>query len=458
MLVNDNLYFQTFCKLLEAVVKAAGLEIPVENLQRNHFCFLSRKINVNTEAELGIQPATIRDYRYIYKKEKRFSVRQNRLDLMCVFLGYLGWNDFRSTHFNYTENIENNDDTVRLLILPDKRIGAIKKFEGQIADLINNRYEELKYELELDHLEITFENNLQSCPTGINKIRDLGESHQADLVVWPEYLHGKSPMMRIPSLLVNSDIQERKPEKQRYQKVENFAVIHDGAFLEATDILLFALLGIAAYKNGAFTKAKAHFKQVLNLDPNHSEAKSFMELLRNDQEEYVKVATTFELVTVAVTENQTIPKSTSKSHDISSTHEEFLGMNLPFQHEKDSLANHLLVLEGDNRVIKSKDLEPLVKSMLIHEDEPIIFLTSHTQMELMSMNDQNVFRLEAYKKEIPIKEALVTLEAWKPKHKSTMEKGDECTKWYFVCPPHLYAKTTDFTNNLTTFKILPRIP
>lgn len=458
MLVNDNLYFQTFCKLLEAVVKAGGLEIPVENLQRNHFCFLSRKINVKTGAELSIQPATIRDYRYIYKKEKRFSVRQNRLDLMCVFLGYLGWNDFRCTHFNCNERTGNNDNTVRLLILPDKRVGVTKKFEGQIADLINNRYEELKYELELDHLEITFENNLQSCPTGTNKIRELGKVHQADLVVWPEYLHGKTPMMRIPSLLVNSDIQQRKPEKQGYQKVENFAVIHDGAFLEAADILLFTLLGVSAYKNGATNKSQTYFKQVLDLDPNHSEAKSFMELLRKDQEEHEKVATTLELVTVAVIENQSMPMTTSKSHDISSTDEEIPPVTLPFQHKQNSLANHLLVLKGDNRVIKSKDLEPLVKSMLIHEDESVIFLTTHTQMELMSMNDQNVFRLEAYKKEIPIKEALVTLEEWKPKHKSTMEKGDECTKWYFVCPQSLYDKTTDFTNNLTPFKVLPRIP
>lgn len=414
MLVNDVLYFQTFCKLLETVVEAGGLEIPVEHLQKNHFYLLSRKINVQSGVAFGIQPATIRDYRYIYKGEKKFSVRQNRLDLMCEFLGYSSWNDFKSSHCTKFEHIPDGHDTVRLLILPDKRFGAIQHFEGQIGELINNRYEDLKDEYNIQNLEIIYQEHLRSAPKGIQGIRDLGLANEADMILWTEYIHGASPMMRVRSLCTDMKKKLRKGGKPPYRKADDLIHLQDGAFLQETDSMVFFMLGSKAYEKGETAKAREYFKQVLQIAPDHEEAFTYLHLLNAEHQAPLQIATSGE---ETITEQESILAA--------ATHREVAGFaDPPFQKATDrrsliatnqlpyppnpALQDHqLLILKGDHRVLKAKGLEPLIRNTLIHKDEIIIFLTTQPNVALLSMDDLTVFKLAANKQAVPIKEALV---------------------------------------------------
>ncbi len=456
MLVNDELYFQTFCKLFDAVVEMGGLEVAVENLQKNHFFLLSRKINRRTCDNFGIQPATLRDYRYIYRKEKRFSVRQNRLDLMCEFLGYNGWNEFRNTHFNVNHTKQNKNQVVRLLVLPDKRYGEVGKFEGQISELIFNRYEELKAELEIDNLELVYEESLKETPTGINRIKDLGSTHQADLVIWPEYHHGKKPTMRVRFLQASPNQSPSTYYKSKYQKVSRLTDIHEGMFLTETDILLFSLLGIAAFHNGETTRAIIHFEHVLTLDPRHIEALYNLGLLYKETDHLSESATYFQKVleqdhidseliegakthlshlleskratsdTITLPSEKCSPQAnpfliTSEKEDTSFSDEKSKLPDLDISLGEKQLANgfvkhqttspdYLFVLKGDNSVLMTKNLEPLLRSKLIHEDESIMFLTSHTDLALLSVNNFNTYHVRTSRKEVPIKEVLITID------------------------------------------------
>lgn len=453
MLVNDELYFRTFCKLLEAVVKAGGLEIPVESLQKNHFYQLSRKINRKSGLEYGVRPTTLRDYRYIYKQQKKFSVRQNRLDLLSEFLGYDGWNEYKKIHFHCPEIEQNAEPKVRLLVLPDRRVGVVKKFEGQIAELIINRYEELKYELDLDRLEILFEDSLSSCPTGIEKIHDLGKAHQADIVLWTEYIHGKDPLIRVPALLVDSQGGKSTRAKQPYKKAEALVDILEGAFLEAADIKLFHLLGTSAFKEEEIDKARFYFEKVLALAPDHSGANYYINLLHQNQinhaedtlsqklEEELVIEITASKGTVTTRAVRGKEEKSSISKKNGSQHF-FQSPNTSMLCDKSSLNKHLLVLKGDNHVLKSKDLEPLVRSMLIHEDEPIIFLTSHTDMSLMSLSDLNIFGVQAKRKEIPMKEALVSFKQQLPDQDKGLDNEHLPIQWLVFSPQnHLQSST-----------------
>ncbi len=448
MLVNDELYFQTFCRLLETVVEAGGLEVPVERLQKSHFCFLSRKINQQSGIEYGIQPTTLRDYRYIYKQEKKFSIRQNRLDLMCEFLGYDGWNDFKQTNFKCLEKLQESKKKVRLLVLPDKRIGEVKKFEGQIAELIVSRYEELKDELEIENLEIVFED--KPCPVGTKEILDLAATRHADIVTWPEYLHGKHPLMRVQTRFVDAESQMAKVVRQQYQKVNALADLLEGAFLEQTDVMVFNLLGTTAFTNEEVDKARTYFEKVLALAPDHSDANNYMDWLKQAQTSHQKevdgLASDFE-----ISEKTTAIDNEANSDENNCTSPEF--PNLPIAQDNASLDKHLLVLKGDNHVLKSKDLEPLVRSMLIHEDEPVIFLTSHTDMSLMSMNDLNVFHVQAVRKEVPLKEVLISSKQQIPVPKCNDEQRS--VKWLLIHHPHPNDETDKGSTGTMEVRFLP---
>ncbi|MDW3194079.1 MAG: hypothetical protein R8G66_17020 [Cytophagales bacterium] len=421
MLVNDELYFHTFCKLLEAVVAAGGVEAPVEHLQKNHFHFLSRKINSKSCADCSIQPATIRDYRYIYKREKKFSVRQNRLDLMCDYLGYNGWNDFRSNHFPNAENKQQSNEQVRLLILPDKRFGAIQHFEGQIGELICNRYEELKEELGIDELEIIYRDHLKSSPAGIKGIRDFGKANKADMVIWTEYIHGIKPMMRVPSILVDPYQKVCKREKKAYQDAAELINLHEGTFLEESDIMLFQLLATTAHQKVETKKAVEYLEKILQLDPEHEESINQLGILLDQQEASGQSTNLGGDKTNAEVDADPQEKSGSDAihhqnqlypphQDTSNTDQKRDHFAMP--NHTASLDNHLLILEGDNRVLKVKDLEPLIRNTIIHEEETIIFLTSKTDIALLSLNDRTIFTLKTSQQEVPVKEALVRLNQW----------------------------------------------
>lgn len=469
MLVNDELYFQTFCRLLEAVVEAGGVEASVERLQKNHFYFLSRKINAHSNAECNIQPATIRDYRYIYKREKKFSVRQNRLDLMCDFLGYNGWYDFRSNHFSVPDNNQQSNDQVTLLILPDKRFGAVQQFEGQIGELICNRYEELKEELGADDLEIIYQADLKSLPTGIKGMREYGEANKADIVIWTEYLHGKTPMMRVPSLLVDTNREGFKKIKQPYQDAAELVNLPTGALLKETDIILFQLLGALAYEKGEIERAIEYFEHVLQLEPTCKEALSFMSQLL-DLEEASNQSSTLVEETTRIDEqlidqemevlnadlnepDETVLKALSLSNNVMNTN--LSVTQSPTAHRSASLENHLLILKGDNRVLKVKDLEPLIRNTFIHEDETIIFLTRKTDLELLSMNDLTVFKLEASQQEIPIKEALVSINQWHQETKEPPNDNDQSPLPRYSSIDLKQTNKETFTKDLIGIIILP---
>lgn len=430
MLVNDELYFQTFCELLEAVVKAGGLETSVEHLQKNHFYLLSRKINLKANLEHGLQPTTLRDYRYIYKRKKKFSIRQNRLDLMCEFLGYDGWNEYKQKHFQSTEINQSKSSNIRVLVLPDKRVGVVNTFEGQIADLITSRYEALQYDLGIDNLEIIVEDHLESTPNGLKNIHELGVKRQANMVIWPEYLHGKNPMMRVPALPIVAENQPLKCVRQRYQKVGNLVDIMEGTFLEEADIMLFSLLGTAAFEKGEQDKALSYFEKVLTLDPENADAEDYVSLIKrqdtafqnkslsNDVREEEDLAGLAQRIALLPPEENEMYSTDSSPNTLVSD-------------GRSSLKKYLLVLNGDKQVLKSKDLEPLVRSTLIHEDEPIIFLTTHTGLSLMSMNDLSIFRVQAERKQIPLKETLVSIDR-QLKRKNRTDGQSQLFKWLFI--------------------------
>lgn len=437
MLVNDELYLQIFCKLLEAVVEAGGLEVPVDKLQKKHFCLLSRKINAKSRDEWGIKPATFRDYRYIYKRQKRFSVKENRLDLLCDFVGFSSWIDFRNEHFNHNCIHENNGSVIKLLILPDKRYGEVHNFEGQLSELILSRYEDLKYELDIDNLEILYENQLSDSPSGIKKIQDLAEANQADIVVWPEYLHGNTPMLRIPFHLVDSHAQIVKSKKPSFRKIEGLTQILEGEFLQELDKTLFSLLGKQAFKQNETEKAKTYFSTVLALDIEHKEANYFTGIITQQAKE-----TAQDSINCPVNQTHTTPYTFDsftllgkwkESLDVQKELSEMgLSNELSIVHQPTQIDKHLLVLKGDQRVLMTKNLEPLVRSTLIHEDEPVFFLTRQTDMELMSMKDLNVFQVVPSTNEVPIKDAIFTFNNNHLEAKRDPINGNEIAQWFLI--------------------------
>ena len=480
MVINDPIYFPTFCKLLEQVVEAGNIGVSVSKLKNSHFHLLSRKINKDPDFEVAIQPSTIRDYRYIYLQKKSFSIRENRLDLLCEFIGYDNWINFRSSHFQHPEPTEPNA-TIRLLVLPDKRLGHANNFEGSIADLIGTRYEELKDSYGIENLEITFEDQLESFPRGVRKIREIGSAYKADLVVWPEYMHGDEPEMRVPFLVVNPEklgVRHIRKEKQKYQKVERLSSVHEGAFLEETDILLFSMLGVEAYRQDNKDKALQYFEELLKLDENHLDALFYTGAIHQSRGQLDLASSCYH----RVLENSEAQEELYEKASINlvfiqlrnpAGHEEAVRLLEPIENNDSeqaprihallyqaymlagdkvkaqnmlkmltreslsSLKEHMIVMVGDDRVLSTRNMDPLLDSTIIHENESIIFLTEKTDLSLLSLEKNDLFHVKAFKQEVPLRQALIPFEKFRPIRKGVFDQYAESKSWVILDPTYL---------------------
>lgn len=481
MLVNDEIYFQTFCTLLDKVVAEAGLEVNVEALSNSHFQLLSRKINQQTQADTEISPTTFRDYRYIYLKKKKFSIRENRLDLLCEYIGYLSWVHFRSKQASETTTETPEYRSVKLLVINDKRVGLSSSvFEGQIAEMINNRYEELKYEHAIDNLQIIFS---EDSPVGIKKIREMGSAHEADLVVWPEYVHGNTPKLRVPFLIVDpnrSDLPLSKRKPQSHQPVEGLETIYDGAFLEETDILLFTMLGMEAYRREEQQKACQYFEHLLTLDPEGVTPHFYLGAIYQNQDHLDQASQHYhEVLSKTASDHDFYEKAvinlvfilmreagyeeaidllkriehnhstqTKRIHallyqaymlkgDKASAQEHLLLWDKRYAERMEveaagPLPGHLMVMEGDSRVLTSKRMDPLLESTIVHQDEPIFFMTTETDLSLMSMENFAMFHLQPSKQELPLKKSLVPFEEFRPLRQGLFEQYATTNRWILL--------------------------
>lgn len=279
MFVKEQLYQPIFCILLDKVV-AKGIEsLPVEKLKNRHFHQLSHKINMASNSGNKLAPNTFRDYRYIYLGTKSFSVREDRLDVLSNYIGFDSWLSFKQLYGDFQGFRDSPKSSgIRLLILPDIRVGLFNAFEGRISDLIKSRYEELRADYHIDNLELLTYDPSKRPPNSEEAIREVGKSLNADLVIKTNFLLAKELELRISYQLV-------EPEKwgirstrgaSDYQVIERLSTIFEGDLLKELDTLLLYMSGMGALDAGKQETAKRHLMIALSIDNDYAAAHALL--------------------------------------------------------------------------------------------------------------------------------------------------------------------------------------
>lgn len=269
-----------FIKLMNKVVEESTLTGTFKSLDTNQLKDLCEEINAAGLKEGKTSRSRLCEYNLMCRETANnpLNISRKKLAVFCEFA------DVKIEIFE--EKVIDTTNKLKLLILKEFHTGTGPFKDGDVTQIIQKRYAELKEIHQLDDLLIELDESGSDSPDTYEEARQMGEDENATMVLWGESHPGEVRIKFMPVHPEKYDLDPNPRGKHKFHRLKRASQLCEGDILHEPDYLLFLLFGLEAYalseeSTEKTVEAIAHFEKLLAFDKDDPEAHFYMGVLHH---------------------------------------------------------------------------------------------------------------------------------------------------------------------------------